>query len=273
MGQATQDEIERQGALFPEFKRRNFGRGHAYYLNGEKVDGVTTLLGDGMRKKALEEWAGNVTADYAVDHWDELAQMPFSGRLSALRKARYEVRDSASRRGTEVHSLAEQIIRGEEVAVPDELAGHVEAAVRFMDEWEVEELLVEAAGVNIAHRFGGTFDLLFRSRRFPGRTFLGDWKTSKDIYGETALQLEAYSRFDFVVGEGGGEIPLSEFGITDHVAIHIKSDDYVVYPMQRGDDVWATFLAVAEVARRTGGKDKPLDLLRGDAMYLPGAAA
>ncbi|GAA4762334.1 hypothetical protein [Microbacterium gilvum] len=258
-------------SLFPTFKRRNFGRGHAYYLDGEKVDGVTTLLGDGARKKALEAWNGNVVADYAVDHWDELSQLSFSQRLDRLKKSRYEVRDEAARRGTEVHSLAEQIIKGQQVAVPDELAGHVESAVRFMDDWEVEELLVEAAGVNVEHRYGGTFDLLFRTRRFPGRTFLGDWKTSRDIYGETAMQLEAYSRFDFVVGEGGGEVPLEGFGITDHVAIHIKSDDYVVYPMQRGDDVWSRFLATAASARANRKDD--IDALRGDAMYLPGVAA
>ncbi|MBK0297501.1 hypothetical protein IAE22_37365, partial [Bacillus sp. S34] len=38
-------------------RRRNYGKNHAYYITKpdgteSKLDGVTTLIGDGMRKKA-----------------------------------------------------------------------------------------------------------------------------------------------------------------------------------------------------------------------------
>ena len=78
-------------------------RGHSYKLDGQPIDGVTTLIGDGMRKKALENWAGNETAAYAVNHWDELGVLPVAARLERLKKARFEVRDTAARKGTEVH--------------------------------------------------------------------------------------------------------------------------------------------------------------------------
>lgn len=265
-------QAEIKGIAAGRFKRRQFGRGHAYYLDGEKLDGVTTMLGDGVRKKALEEWAGNVTADYAVDHWAELEQMSFSQRLATLKKARYEVRDSAARRGTEVHNLAEQTLQGGEVAVPDELAGHVESAVRFMDEWQIEHIVAEASCCNIDERLGGTLDLIFRSPLFPGRTFLADWKTSKDIYGEVAFQLEAYSRSDFYLDADGTEQSMADLGITDHVAIHVRSDSYTVYPMERGDQVWAITKTIIENARNTRDSDR-IKSLRGDAMYLPGRAA
>lgn len=265
-------QTEMKGISAGRFKRRQFGRGHAYYLDGEKLDGVTTMLGDGVRKKALEEWAGNVTADYAVDHWDELAKMPFSQRLNVLKKARYEVRDEAARRGTEVHRLAELVLQGAEVAVPDELAGHVDSAVRFMDEWQVEHVVAEASCCNIGDRLGGTLDLIFRSPLFPGRTFLADWKTSKDIYGEVAFQLEAYSRSDFYLDADGNEQSMAALGITDHVAIHVQSDTYTVYPMERGEHVWAITKTIIENARNTRDSDR-IRSLRGDAMYLPGAAA
>ena len=267
---SAQSQIK--GIAAGRFKRRQFGRGHAYYLDGEKLDGVTTMLGDGVRKKALEEWAGNVTADYAVDHWDELDKLPFSQRLAALKKARYEVRDAASRRGTEVHNLAEQTLQGAEVAVPDELAGHVESAVRFMDEWQVEHIVAEASCCNIDERLGGTLDLIFRSPLFPGRTFLADWKTSKDIYGEVAFQLECYGRSDFYLDGAGVEQSMADLNITDHVAIHVRSDGYTVYPMERGDQVWSIAKTIIENARNTRDSDR-IRSLRGDAMYLPGTAA
>lgn len=262
-------QMEMAGIAAGRFKRRQFGRGHAYYLDGVKLDGVTTLLGDGVRKKALEEWAGNVTADYAVDHWDELAEMSFSARLAALKKARYEKRDGAARRGTEVHNLAERLLLGEDVAVPDELAGHVESAVRFMDEWQVELVVTEASCCNIEERLGGTLDLIFRSPLFPGRTFLADWKTSKDIYGEVAFQLEAYGRADFYLDADGAERSMPDLGITDHVAIHVRADGYTVYPMERGPEVWRIARTIFENARNTRDSDR-IRSLRGDAMYLPG---
>lgn len=265
-------QTEMKGIAAGRFKRRQFGRGHAYYLDGEKLDGVTTMLGDGVRKKALEEWAGNVTADYAVDHWEELAQMSFSQRLAVLKKARYEVRDEAARRGTEVHNLAEQIVQGAEAAVPDELAGHVESAVRFMDEWQIEHVVTEASCCNIDERLGGTLDLIFRSQVFPGRVFLADWKTSKDIYGEVAFQLECYSRSDFYLDADGVERSMAALGITDHVAIHVRSDGYTVYPMERGEEVWAITKTIIENARNTRDSDR-IRALRGEAFYLPGVAA
>src|SRR5690606_1778475 len=68
------------------FKRRNAGRGH-YYVDedGTRFDGVTTLLGEGLPKPALVNWAANTTADYAVDHWDELSRNTISERINKLR--------------------------------------------------------------------------------------------------------------------------------------------------------------------------------------------
>ena len=104
--------------------------------------------------------------------------------------------------------------------------------------------------------------------------FLADWKTSRSgIYGETALQLEAYSRADAYVDKAGVDQPVADLGITDHVAIWVRSDGYDVYPMTHNDEVFRTFQYVAENARRTGGKERPLDALKGAPLYLPGVAA
>src|SRR5690348_10872436 len=114
-------------------RRINRGRGHFYEVDGRKADGVTTLIGDGIPKPALVNWAANTTAAYAVDHWDALDGMSPSQRLERLKKARYLDLDKAAKRGTEVHGIAEKLAHGEEVEVPDELAGHISSAVAFLD--------------------------------------------------------------------------------------------------------------------------------------------
>lgn len=240
-------------------QRINTGKGHWYKIDGKKADGVTTLIGDGMRKKALEYWSANETAGYAVDHWDELAELSPSKRLEILKKARFESRDEAARRGTEVHDLAEKLTNGEEVDVPEEIAGYVESAVKFLDDFKVQPILTEAT---VAHRKGnyaGTLDLVFRSPLFPGKTFISDWKTNRSgIYGETALQLAAYRYADFYQ-DGDSEVPMSNLGITDALAIWIRADGYTVYEMDASPETFTLFKYVSAVARGT----KTLNDLKG----------
>lgn len=251
-------------------RKRQYGQNHAYYLDGRKLDGVTTLLSDGMRKPALENWAANETASQAVERWDELSKLPTIKRYEELKQARYKVRDEAARRGREVHRLAEQLLAGVEVEVPEELRGHVESAVKFMDEWEIEEILTETPVWSERGGYGGTLDMVFRSRRRPGMVAIGDWKTNRTgIYGETALQLSAYENAESYVGSDGLDHPVSELGINEAWAIWIRADGYSVYPMERGPEVFRTFQFVATVARRTGGKERPLERLKGEELFLP----
>jgi hypothetical protein len=229
----------------------NSGRGHWYKLDGKKADGVTTLIGDGMRKKALEYWSANETAGYAVDNWDELAKLSPSKRLDILKKARFESRDEAARRGTEIHDLAERLVHNEEVDVPDEIAGFVESAVRFLDEYKVQPIITETPVAHRAGNYAGTLDLVFRSPLFPDRTFIADWKTNRSgIYGETALQLAAYRYADFYV-HGDEEVPMSSLGITDAVAIWIRADGFSVYDMDASPETFTLFKWVSAVARGT----------------------
>src|SRR5690606_11663532 len=117
-----------------------------YYMDtdtGVRVPGVTSYLDKGVPKPALVNWAGNATAEYAVDHWDELAELGPSVRLKTLQGSRYAAKDAAANKGTRVHALAEKLVKGETVAVPDELAGHVQSYVQFLDDYDVAPVLVE----------------------------------------------------------------------------------------------------------------------------------
>ena len=75
--------------MSPRLERRNYGRGHGYKIDGYKVPGVTTVLGESLPKPALIDWAARTTAAAAVDRWDELGALPPSQRLKALEGARW----------------------------------------------------------------------------------------------------------------------------------------------------------------------------------------
>ncbi len=143
-------------------RRVNHGKGHSYIDTdtGLKIPGVTTIVGDGVPKPALLKWSAETTASYAVDHWDELSTKAPSVRLKELYGARYAVKDAAANRGTQVHKLAERLVAGERVAVPDHLAGHVASYVHFLDDFDVQPILVEATVWHPEHGYCGTLDLI-----------------------------------------------------------------------------------------------------------------
>lgn len=234
----------------PPIRRVDTAKGHYYKdATGQRVPGVTTLRDNGVPKPALITWAGNATAEAAVDAWDELAALPPAQRLKRLQAARYAERDRAKDRGTEVHTAAEQLLAGKAVQVPEEIAGHVEAYARFLDEFKVEPVHVEFSCVSYRWGYAGTADLcawLVLPQR--GRTLLLlDLKTSRSgIFGETALQLAAYRYADKWVVDGAEVDPVP----VEHCAgIHVRGDGYDLLPVEAGDAEFKDFLYVARVAR------------------------
>lgn len=235
------------------FKRRNYGKNHAYYLDGRKLDGVTTLLSNGLPKPALVNWAANVTADYAVNNWDALSEMAVADRMKELKAAKNKDRDMAAARGSEVHDLAERIANGEEVEVPEAIAGHVNSAVQFLDDFDVETILTETSVMHEKAGYAGTFDLLLKSPVAPGEVILADWKTNRSgIFPETALQLTAYANATHYLDKEGALREVAELGITKLWAIWIRSDGYSVYEMELSERTWRAFGNVVAVARATG---------------------
>jgi hypothetical protein len=255
-------------------KRINRGRGHSYQdANGNKVPGVTTVLGDGIPKPALMDWGPRVTAEYAVDHWDELGQLTPSKRLEKLKKARYEDRDAAANKGTRVHNLAEKLVAGKEVVVPDDLAGHVESYVAFLEDWEPEPMLIEAVVMSHTNGYAGTLDLgaWFDAQQLVDAGLAGDLpelvatleaavdagepvlvildvKTSRSgIFGETALQLAGYRYADVFVDAKGVEQPMPEFALA--LALHVRADGYDLFPMTAGREQLRELLYARQVGR------------------------
>jgi hypothetical protein len=237
----------------PPVTRKQRGKNHSYVdANGHLIPGVTTILGNGVPKPALINWAASATAEYAVDHWDELGDAPVAARLKTLNGARYETTDKAKKRGTEVHAYGERLVKGESVkGIPDELRGHTEAYVRFLDQFHVDPVLIEATVVSYKYGYAGTLDLiadLATGDDGAVERWLLDLKTNeKGIYGETALQLAAYRYAEKYLGDDGKEhdmIPVQRTG-----AIHITSDAAQLIPTTSGEGQLRAFWYAGQVAQ------------------------
>jgi hypothetical protein len=237
------------GSFVEPIRRIDTAKGHHYKDGaGQKVPGVTTIIGGGLPKPALLDWAANATAEYAVDRWDELSGLPPAKLLKQLKGARYEDRDAAARRGTEVHRAAEQLMAGETVQVPDAIAGHVEAYVRFMDDFNVRPLHVEFGCISYRWGYAGTADLCARLT-IPGKgraTFLIDLKTTRSgIFGDIALQLAAYRHAERWLMPGNKEVTPVK---VDYCAgLHIRGDGYDLIPVEAEEQQHKQFLYVKQV--------------------------
>lgn len=250
------------GEYTPPVRRVDRGRGHTYQdANGLRIPGVTTIL-KALPKDALINWAGNATAEAAVNRWDEFAAMPPAARLKALARARYDDRDTAGDRGTLVHALASRLVHGEQVSVPEELEGHVQSYVRFLDEFDVRPLLVETVVMSHQHGYAGTLDLVADlldpddpepdpADRDRVRWLL-DVKTSRSgVFGETALQLAGYRFADSYVDEAGDELAMPD--VDRCGAVWVRGDGYDLIPVEAELDQHRDLLYVQQVARFDAG--------------------
>lgn len=236
----------------PHIQRINRGKGHSYKIDGRPVPGVTTLINKGIAKPALQYWAARSVAEYVADAepetLDHLRTLGRAGMVDALKGIPWNQRDTAALAGTTVHALAEKLIKGEQVEVPDEAAGHVDSAVRFLDDWRVSPVLTETVVASRRHRYAGTLDAVVDLP--DGRRAIIDYKTARSgIFPETALQLAAYRYADVCIDPAGDEADMTLLGIDCGYAVWLRGDGYDVHPVRCDRAVFLTFLQVSAVAR------------------------
>jgi hypothetical protein len=257
----------------PRTRSVNRGRGHSYELDGEKIQGVTTVLNNGVPKNALTNWAARVAGEYAVDNWDALSAIAISERLEQIRTAPDRARSEAGERGTEVHRLVHRYLAGEEVAAPDDLQGHFDAGCLFEQEWQPVEVAIEFAvfaranpEIGRPRAYGGRSDLL--ARLADGDLWLLDWKTNlKGVYPDNALQLAAYRNADFYITDAldeQGQFVEHPMPWADRCGIvWLRGDGtYDLVPLEADERALEIFTAAQEVATFTKAD-------RDDWVYAP----
>ena len=228
-----------------------YPKSHRYKLDGQWVPGVTTLIGKGLPKPALPYWAARTVAEWVADNPDlteELKRMGGRGpAIAYLKELPWQKRDEAAIRGTDVHALAERLVHGDEVDVPEHLAAHVQGYVDWLDATNVEPLLTERPCASRQWQYAGTFDLI---ARIDGVTWMCDVKTSSGVYGSMALQLAAYANAEFYLDADDAEQPMppiDRYGVL-HVTEYGTTLHYL--PASANDSAWNDFLHVAWVGRR-----------------------
>lgn len=257
-----------------EVRRINAGTGHWYRLDGKKADGVTTLIKNGRPNHALIGWAAKCTAEYVAANLGTVNALAEAGPeplVAALKKIHVAVLQQAARRGTRVHDVAEKLAKDFEVEYDDDIAGHVEAYVLFLEQWQVRPVLVEAVMASRRWGYCGTCDLVadvvtygdidltaapWLDEVIPAGTplrMLLDIKTSHSgIWPDTAYQLSAYRSAEVYIGPTGSEQPVDALRIQQCAAIHVRSDSYDIVPLDAGPSTFEDFTYIATAARRIG---------------------
>jgi hypothetical protein len=232
--------------------------GQRYYSwRGENYWSVTTILGGGLPKPALINWAKKFTAEYAVDNLTKLAtllepdaqgEVDREGAVDWLKNASFRERDRAADLGTLVHAATEAYVLGKPYPKwPPLVKPRMEAFERFLADFEPEYTATEASVYSRAQRYAGTLDAI---ATIDGRTLLLDTKTSKKaIYPDVALQLAAYRYADFIGLPDGSEEPMRP--VDACAALRLADGEYELIDVRADRDVFQVFLFVREVFRWT----------------------
>ena len=228
---------------------------------GYKVDGefhrrVSTFL-QGIPKPWLGNWAAKVVAEYAVEHKSAWEDLPTKDAVGLLKQSPWNYRDARGDRGTAVHNAIEAHLHGQELPEfehEDELLC-AQAAQRFLAERGSTPLAVEMSVWNSEVGYAGTFDLW---DVWKGEKWLLDWKTSKDVYKENAVQLAAYRNATHAVvnkevtnGKGKGEYwtgKIIKWGpqMVDRMGVvHVTPEGCVLHEVKYSERLWRIFRAAA----------------------------
>lgn len=237
-----------------------------------EVLSVTTAM-KSLAKPFLIGWAAKMSAECAVEDHAIIGAMleKKNGKKAALdyiKQARYRDAGGKADRGTIVHAAVEAYLDGkavdpdhvqhqlEEKAVPEHLWDAtfkmIDGVTEFLFDFEPEILRSESTVYSRTHEYAGTLDILAKIR--IGKSKLPavlDIKTSKAIYNETAMQLAAYGRADFVGLDDGTEellLPSGEPVLHGIVIRPTASGKYEHANFDLTDEVFDKFLACLELS-------------------------
>jgi hypothetical protein len=223
---------------------------------------VTTIIGGGVPKPALVNWAAKRVAEIAVGRrrvWEGMDSP--SEMIDWLKRAPYREKEGAAVQGSAIHDWAEQRVLGQPVTVEDlpvEQRPWALSFLSFVHEMEPTWEMSEASVYNREHSYAGTLDALLR---LPDRTVAGiranggpdlsglglvDYKTNKSgIFPETALQLAAYRHAEFVGLPDGSEIPMPR--VDWCAALWVTDTGYQLIPINAGHLAFEYFLSARMV--------------------------
>jgi hypothetical protein len=241
-----------------------------------EVLSVTGAIGNGYPKPFLIPWAAKVAAECAVDDHKIIAAMLEKGNERAaidhIKNARNRTMSEKADRGTIVHAAIEAYIAKKPIddaalaakltdaRVPRSMwkstRGMIEGVIKFLNDEKPTILFSEKTIFSRTHGYAGTADLgaMCGIEKKPGGKkypVIIDVKSGKAVYDDTAMQLVAYARGDFIGTNDGKELPLLktkakiEHGI---VVRAMASGTYEKVVFSLSDDVFDLFLHCLAIA-------------------------
>jgi hypothetical protein len=248
-----------------------------------KLRRVTTILEQGCSKgDALTFWAGNITADTAMNNLPYLVSSSLhpERRTEAydwLRRAHTRKKDERKDVGSAVHRLIEAHVLGTpmpaELLDDPEMAPFLDHFLRFVEEWQVTFEASEMVVGNEEEGYAGTLDYLLRSPLIAAAlsayfevevpedaVFCGDTKTGgeldvKGVYPEASLQMAAYRKAKVAWLRDGTKVPMPAT-FWSGVVLHLRPEGYRLIPAVANDAVFDAFLTVKRNAEWTSGLSK-----------------
>jgi hypothetical protein len=179
------------------------GKGRHYKgPDGVLVPSVTNVIGI-LDKPALPRWSAKLVAERAMQMKHSLSGMDDGDIVDMLKSAPWSRSKRASDRGTDIHAYLEARLTGvRPEALSDDALPYKAAA----DDWfeqvgkSLDDVQTEVTLFNPL--YAGTTDLI---ATLNGKRVIADFKTSKAIYDEAALQLAAL--FGCVTDADGETVP------------------------------------------------------------------
>jgi len=264
--------------------------GDRLYENGIEADkqflSVTTILGAIPKHFFLVPWAARLAAECAADEienamghgqsaffeYDEDGvELRWYGEASKERfithckDARTRNMEDAGDLGDDVHTAADQILSfsGGDPKIArqmcDNMSGLSDEArkrlghlVNWLEDNEVEVIATEFTIYNDEYGYAGSCDLF---AKVNGKYYMLDIKSGKSAHAETALQLTAYYKGEYlVVEEDDGtvtKLPVPWEGL-DNVGgavLHLQKTQMRFIPMTVGKEAFILFIRLLQVKK------------------------
>jgi hypothetical protein len=222
----------------------------------EAVPGVTSIL-NMIGKPFLQDWAAKLAAERAVRSHDFISRMiEDAGEDAAveyIKRAAKQYTKARADIGSEAHDLFERMMRGEDVGRQrSDLEPYRRHFAAWLEEVQPELLYAEDTVWSDTHGYAGSFDLI---AKVDGAVTILDYKTSKAVYPDVALQLAAYAHADKVIlAADGSEIPMP--AIERAGVLHITPERAALHPVLAGDDVFDAFLLLRGIFDWSRGLSK-----------------
>lgn len=174
------------------------GRASRYNVNGENKKGVTTLIGERFGKGALMWWSENCVYEALIQTL-KMQNKPVDviQSLTDDIKARVKViKEQASTIGTNLHTIAEQYVKGQKVIMPETepLKTMFNKFKAFWDRSGFKLVASEETMYSPDLDVCGTTDLVVTKPQWKGKYGILDIKTSKDFYVDMAVQIHTYKK-------------------------------------------------------------------------------